>query len=42
VGPMPGYPKLKDTEVDELIAYLYNPARARANVPAGSSWADAE
>jgi quinoprotein glucose dehydrogenase len=42
VGPMPGYPKLKDTEVDELIAYLYNPARARATVPAGSSWADAE
>jgi quinoprotein glucose dehydrogenase len=34
-GPMPGYPKLTDREVDDLVAYLYNPARARANVPVG-------
>ena len=42
VGPMPGYPKLTNAELDELIGYLYNPARARATVPAGNSEADAE
>lgn len=34
-GPMPGYPMLIDEEVNNLIAYLYNPARAAATVPAG-------
>ncbi|MBI2690142.1 MAG: pyrroloquinoline quinone-dependent dehydrogenase [Acidobacteria bacterium] len=42
VGPMQGFPKLTNVELDNLIAYLYNPARARATVPAGTSWADAE
>jgi len=36
-GPMPGYPKLSVVEVDELIAYLYNPARAAAIVPTGTT-----
>jgi quinoprotein glucose dehydrogenase len=34
-GPMPGYPRLRDDEVNNLIAYLFNPARATATVPAG-------
>ncbi|MEZ5401278.1 MAG: pyrroloquinoline quinone-dependent dehydrogenase [Bryobacteraceae bacterium] len=34
-GPMPGFPRLSDSQVDDLIAYLYNPARA-VNAPAGS------
>jgi quinoprotein glucose dehydrogenase len=40
-GPMPGFPRLTDGQMDDLIAYLYNPARA-ANVPAGSSDGAAE
>jgi quinoprotein glucose dehydrogenase len=32
---MPGYPMLAAIEVSDLIAYLYNPARAAATVPAG-------
>ncbi|MBL8241830.1 MAG: pyrroloquinoline quinone-dependent dehydrogenase [Bryobacterales bacterium] len=42
VGPMPGYPKLTNEEMDNMMAYLYNPARARATVPAGTNGADAE
>jgi quinoprotein glucose dehydrogenase len=34
-GSMPGYPMLAAVEVSDLIAYLYNPARAAATVPAG-------
>jgi quinoprotein glucose dehydrogenase len=34
VGSMPGYPKLSPDELDALVAYLYNPARARpVNLP---------
>lgn len=36
-GPMPGFPKLSTAEVDGLIAFLYNPARATPTVPAGNS-----
>ncbi|MFN7923296.1 MAG: pyrroloquinoline quinone-dependent dehydrogenase [Bryobacteraceae bacterium] len=32
-GPMPGFPALKDDDVSNLVAYLYNPARAAATVP---------
>ena len=35
MGPMPGFPKLPDSEVDSLIAYLYNPSRTAS--PALSS-----
>ena len=34
-GPMPGFPTLPAEELSDLIAYLYNPARAAATVPAG-------
>ncbi len=34
-GPMPGFPKLPAEELNDLVAYLYNPARAAATVPAG-------
>ena len=27
-GPMPGFPKLSDNDLDSLVAYLYNPGRA--------------
>lgn len=42
VGPMQGFPKLTNSEMDALIAYLYNPARARATVPAGTGGDAAE
>jgi quinoprotein glucose dehydrogenase len=32
-GPMPGYPKLTEREMDAMVAYLYNPARAAGAVP---------
>lgn len=33
-GPMPGFPKLTAAEMDSLMAFLFNPARASGNVPA--------
>ena len=38
-GPMPGFPasKLSVPDVDSLMAYLFNPARASATVPAGDA-----
>ena len=32
-GPMPGFPKLTGAELDALLAFLFNPARASATVP---------
>ncbi|MEZ5354783.1 MAG: pyrroloquinoline quinone-dependent dehydrogenase [Bryobacteraceae bacterium] len=36
-GPMPGSPRLSAAQMDDLIAYLYNPARASATVPTGDA-----
>ena len=35
-GPMPGFPSLSATDVSSLVAYLYNPTRAAASVPASA------
>ncbi|MBM3783428.1 MAG: c-type cytochrome [Acidobacteria bacterium] len=35
-GPMPAYPKLTQQNMDDLLAYLFNPARAAAIVPTGA------
>ncbi|MGA8598451.1 MAG: PQQ-binding-like beta-propeller repeat protein [Bryobacteraceae bacterium] len=36
-GPMPAFPKLSDTDLNTLAAYLFNPLRARAATPVSSS-----